>query len=77
MHYDFKTQPYDHQRKAFLDSWATDYFALLMEMGSGKSKVADLDDVNDQVLVDGGTLVYEASSNNYVLKNPDIDGGTF
>ena len=40
MHYDFKTQPYDHQRKAFLDSWATDYFALLMEMGTGKSKVA-------------------------------------
>ena len=40
MHYDFKTQPYDHQRKAFLDSWATDYYALLMEMGTGKSKVA-------------------------------------
>ncbi len=49
----------------------------LTTTASGKSKVADLDDVNDQVLVDGGTLVYEASSNNYVLKNPDIDGGTF
>ena len=36
-----------------------------------------LNDVNDLNLVDGGTLVYEASSNNYVLKNPDIDGGSF
>jgi len=49
----------------------------LRTSASGKSNIADLDDVNDASLVDGGTLVYEASSNNYVLKNPNIDGGTF
>ena len=49
----------------------------LRTSASGKSNIADLDDVNDATLVDGGTLVYEASSNNYVLKNPNIDGGTF
>lgn len=49
----------------------------LRTSASGKSNIADLDDVNDATLVDGGTLVYQASSNNYVLKNPNIDGGTF
>jgi len=38
--YQYETQPYDHQRKALQDSWAADYYALLMEMGTGKSKVA-------------------------------------
>jgi len=38
--YDFKTKPYDHQRVAFEDSWAAEFYALLMEMGTGKSKVA-------------------------------------
>ena len=49
----------------------------LSTSASGKETLASLNDVNDLNLVDGGTLVYEASSNNYVLKNPDIDGGTF
>jgi SNF2 family DNA or RNA helicase len=38
--YDYKTTPYDHQRKALEDSWAADYYALFMEMGTGKTKVA-------------------------------------
>ena len=38
--YEYETQPYDHQRREFDRSWAAEYFALLMEMGTGKSKVA-------------------------------------
>ena len=38
--YKFKTKPFAHQRKALEDSWAADYYALFMEMGTGKSKVA-------------------------------------
>ena len=45
--------------------------------GSGKSKIADLLDVNDATEVDGGTLVYDAANDEYVLKALPIDGGTF
>ena len=38
--YKFKTKPFDHQQRAWEDSWAADYYALFMEMGTGKSKVA-------------------------------------
>tara|TARA_R110002153_G_scaffold96348_5_gene230673 strand:+ start:1516 stop:2973 length:1458 start_codon:yes stop_codon:yes gene_type:complete len=38
--YDFKTKPFDHQMDALKDSWAAKYYALFMEMGTGKSKVA-------------------------------------
>jgi len=38
--YNFKTKPYGHQKEVFDDSWAADYYALFMEMGTGKSKVA-------------------------------------
>lgn len=38
--YKFKTKPFTHQQKAWEDSWAADYYALFMEMGTGKSKVA-------------------------------------
>ena len=38
--YKFKTKPYDHQLQVFKDSWNKPYYALLMEMGTGKSKVA-------------------------------------
>ena len=38
--YKFKTKPFDHQMKAFRDSWDAKYYALFMEMGTGKSKVA-------------------------------------
>ena len=43
----------------------------------GKSKIADLLDVNDATEVDGGTLVYDAANDEYVLKALPIDGGTF
>lgn len=49
----------------------------LTTAASSRSKIAQLDDVNDLNPVDGGTLVYSASAQEYVLKNPDIDGGTF
>lgn len=38
--YKFKTKPYAHQQKAWEDSWSAGYYALFMEMGTGKSKVA-------------------------------------
>lgn len=47
--FEFKTTPYDHQRKALSDSWAAEYYALFMEMGTGKSKVA----------VDNMAILYE------------------
>lgn len=38
--YEFKTRPYDHQAEAFLLSREAESFALLMEQGTGKTKVA-------------------------------------
>lgn len=43
----------------------------------GKNKISDLLDVNDATEVDGGTLVYDAANDEYVLKALPIDGGTF
>lgn len=40
MNFNYKTQPFDHQRVALEDSWSEKYYALLMEMGTGKTKVA-------------------------------------
>ena len=37
--YEFKTEPYDHQRAVFRDSWFLPAYALFMEMGTGKSKI--------------------------------------
>ena len=39
MIYKFKTKPYDHQMMAYNESKNEEFFALLMEMGTGKSKV--------------------------------------
>ena len=39
MSYSFQTEPFAHQLTALQDSWAADYHALFMEMGTGKSKV--------------------------------------
>ena len=50
---------------------------LTSSAGAGKSKIADLLDVNDANEVDGGTLVYDAANDEYVLKALPIDGGTF
>jgi SNF2 family DNA or RNA helicase len=38
--YKFKTEPFAHQRQALSDSWDKPFYALLMEMGTGKTKVA-------------------------------------
>ena len=37
--YEFKTEPYDHRRTGFRDSWSEPAYALFMEMGTGKSKI--------------------------------------
>lgn len=49
----------------------------LTSSSSGKNKISDLLDVNDATEVDGGTLVYDAAAEEYVLKALPIDGGTF
>ena len=38
--YNFKTKPFDHQRKALDLSWNKKNYAYFMEMGTGKTKVA-------------------------------------
>ncbi len=38
-HFDFKTEPFEKQKKAFYLSKDKEKFALLMEMGTGKTKV--------------------------------------
>jgi len=55
--FEFKTTPYDHQRRALSDSWAAEYYALFMEMGTGKSKVA----------VDNMAILYEMGKINAAL----------
>ena len=40
MDYEFKTKPFKHQADAIKESWFKEYYALFMEMGTGKSKVA-------------------------------------
>lgn len=40
MIFDFKTKPYKHQLEVFHDSWDKRLYALFMEMGTGKSKIA-------------------------------------
>lgn len=38
--FNFKTQPYDHQKTCLDQSWDKTTYALFMEMGTGKTKVA-------------------------------------
>ena len=38
--YQFKTKPYAHQMTALQESCEAEYYALFMDMGTGKSKVA-------------------------------------
>jgi len=55
--YKFQTEPYAHQLSVLKDSWAADYYALFMEMGTGKTKVA----------IDNMAVLYEAGRINAVL----------
>ena len=43
----------------------------------GKRKLSELEDVADSNLVDGGALVYDATSDEYVLQALNLDGGSF
>ena len=49
MSYDFKLEPFDHQYKTLLKCWDKEYFALFMDMGTGKTKV----------LLDNAGILYE------------------
>lgn len=40
MDYEYKTKPFKHQSDAIKESWFKEFYALFMEMGTGKSKVA-------------------------------------
>ena len=40
MQFQFKTKPFQHQRVALANSWSSPFYALFMEMGTGKTKVA-------------------------------------
>lgn len=55
--YNFKTTPYQHQIDVLKDSWDARYYALFMEMGTGKTKVA----------IDNMALLYEADKIDGVL----------
>lgn len=57
MEYEFKTQPFDHQRDVLRESWGRHHYALFMEMGTGKSKV----------VVDNMACLYEAREINAAL----------
>jgi SNF2 family DNA or RNA helicase len=39
MQFNFKTQPYEHQKEVFDASWDSKSWALFLEMGTGKTKV--------------------------------------
>lgn len=49
MDYKFKTKPFEHQLEALRRSWNKKLFALFMEMGTGKTKVA----------IDNAALLYD------------------
>ena len=52
--FNYKTQPYEHQKQAFGHSRHKEFFGLLMEMGTGKTKVL-IDtafDLHNQGLID-------------------------
>jgi SNF2 family DNA or RNA helicase len=49
MRYKFKSVPYGHQMEALEISWKKPYYALFMDMGTGKSKV----------LIDTSALLYD------------------
>ena len=49
----------------------------LTSQNIGKTKLTDLTDVNDATEVDGGTLVYDATTDEYILQSLNVDGGTF
>jgi SNF2 family DNA or RNA helicase len=55
--YVYHTKPFDHQHKVFMGSRDKEYFALLMEQGTGKSKI----------IVDNSTWLYAQGAIDAVL----------
>ncbi len=55
--YEFETKPFDHQENVIRDSWDAKHYALFMEMGTGKTKVA----------IDTMAILYEEKKLNAVL----------
>ena len=59
MFYKFKTPPYGHQLTALEKSWQKKVYALFMEMGTGKTKVAidNLAMLYDKGKVNGALII--------------------
>ena len=57
MSYIFKTEPYEHQRSVFDESWQRTFHAWFLEMGTGKTKIA----------LDNTAALYESDKINAVL----------
>lgn len=59
MAYEFKTKPYAHQKEALRRSLPRREFAFLMEMGSGKTKVAidEIGILHDQREIDAAVVI--------------------
>ena len=55
--YVYKTEPYKHQKEIFENSWKARHYALFLEMGTGKTKIA----------IDSLAALYEAKNINTVL----------
>ena len=55
--YEFETEPYDHQRLVFNESWRRPFHAWFLEMGTGKTKVA----------LDNAAALFEAGEIDSVL----------
>ena len=55
--YEFKTKPFDHQLSVIRETWDKDYYALFMEMGTGKTKV----------VIDTMAILHEANKINAAL----------
>ena len=59
MDYEYKTKPFKHQAEAIKESWFKEFYALFMEMGTGKSKVA-IDNIGmlyERELVDAALII--------------------
>lgn len=59
MDYEYKTKPFQHQDEAIKESWFKEFYALFMEMGTGKSKVA-IDNIGmlyERELVDAALII--------------------
>ena len=80
--FNFKTEPYEHQRKCLEQSWDKENYAFFMEMGTGKTKVA-IDNIGlltkhkglTAVLIIAPKSVYTVWAYDEIKKHmsPDID----